>query len=229
MDEDNTFIVDKTRCPFYKKKAITEPKAEDFQPFKEWLAGEKNKETAAPKPAPAAAQPKAEAPKPQAAPAADPAFKWQTYQPHFEPYIARDADLYAQALKECGIKALSEQTSEAQAKTVYKTVKYSFDQAAANAFEPPPPAAQQPQQQDASLTALLARIKGIQSITKVFAELKQSCIDAMGDEDGQMLYYAALNKEGTAHANKFPSTEHARRAASAIWHALVDHAKGAAA
>ncbi len=51
MDDENTLITDKTRCPFYKKKAITEPKEKDFQPFVDWLKG------AAPVPKPAAPPP----------------------------------------------------------------------------------------------------------------------------------------------------------------------------
>ncbi len=39
MDEDNTFIVDKTRCPAYSKKAITQPADKDFVPFVTWLKG----------------------------------------------------------------------------------------------------------------------------------------------------------------------------------------------
>lgn len=39
MDEDNTLIVDKTRCKFYNGKALTKPSAKDFQTFAEWLKG----------------------------------------------------------------------------------------------------------------------------------------------------------------------------------------------
>ena len=39
MDDDNTFIVDKTRCSPLNGQAITKPKAEDLQPFKTWLDG----------------------------------------------------------------------------------------------------------------------------------------------------------------------------------------------
>ncbi len=39
MDDDNTFIVDKTRCPAYAKKAITQPGEKDFAAFRSWLAG----------------------------------------------------------------------------------------------------------------------------------------------------------------------------------------------
>jgi hypothetical protein len=39
MDEDNAFIVDKTRCPFYSAKTITRPADRDFEPFSEWLKG----------------------------------------------------------------------------------------------------------------------------------------------------------------------------------------------
>jgi hypothetical protein len=55
MDDENTLITDKTRCPFYKKKAITEPREKDFQPFVDWLKGAKALEKPAAAPAPKAA------------------------------------------------------------------------------------------------------------------------------------------------------------------------------
>lgn len=41
MDDENTFITDKSRCMFYTGKAISRPSEEDFLPFKEWLGGSK--------------------------------------------------------------------------------------------------------------------------------------------------------------------------------------------
>jgi energy-coupling factor transporter ATP-binding protein EcfA2 len=39
MDEDNTFIADKTRCSAYSQKAFTKPGPKEFAPFVEWLQG----------------------------------------------------------------------------------------------------------------------------------------------------------------------------------------------
>lgn len=39
MDEDNTFAVDKTRCPAYSQKALTKPDGKAFAPFVDWLKG----------------------------------------------------------------------------------------------------------------------------------------------------------------------------------------------
>lgn len=39
LDDDNTLIVDKTRCFFYAGKALAKPGAKEFQPFIEWLTG----------------------------------------------------------------------------------------------------------------------------------------------------------------------------------------------
>lgn len=39
MDEDNTLIVDKTRCSSYTGKAIPKPAEKDFLPFCDWLKG----------------------------------------------------------------------------------------------------------------------------------------------------------------------------------------------
>jgi energy-coupling factor transporter ATP-binding protein EcfA2 len=39
MDEDNTFITDKTRCSAYSQKAYAKPGPKEFAPFVEWLKG----------------------------------------------------------------------------------------------------------------------------------------------------------------------------------------------
>lgn len=39
MDDENTFIIDKTRCPALSGRALPKPKAEDFQVFADWLKG----------------------------------------------------------------------------------------------------------------------------------------------------------------------------------------------
>jgi hypothetical protein len=39
MDEDNTFITDKTRCSAYAQKAFTKPGPKEFAPLAEWLEG----------------------------------------------------------------------------------------------------------------------------------------------------------------------------------------------
>ena len=39
MDEDNTFITDKTRCSEYSQKAYSRPGPKEFAPFVEWLKG----------------------------------------------------------------------------------------------------------------------------------------------------------------------------------------------
>lgn len=41
MTDENDFVTDKTRCPYYAGKAITKPSGKDFEPFRVWLAGEK--------------------------------------------------------------------------------------------------------------------------------------------------------------------------------------------
>ena len=51
MDDENTLIVDKTRCTVYAGKALSKPRADDFLLFRDWLAGAARTE-----------QPKAEAP-----------------------------------------------------------------------------------------------------------------------------------------------------------------------
>ena len=52
MDEDNTFAVDKTRCPAYSQKALTKPDAKAFVPFVDWLKGAARCPMAPPKPPP---------------------------------------------------------------------------------------------------------------------------------------------------------------------------------
>lgn len=41
MDDDNVLITDKTRCSYYTGKALTKPGEKEFQPFIDWLKGEK--------------------------------------------------------------------------------------------------------------------------------------------------------------------------------------------
>ena len=50
MDEENTFVVDKTRCPEYSQKAYSKPSLKEFAPFVNWLAGAA-RENVAPRPA----------------------------------------------------------------------------------------------------------------------------------------------------------------------------------
>jgi hypothetical protein len=40
MDEENTFITDKTRCSHYSQKAFSKPGPKEFAPFVDWLKGE---------------------------------------------------------------------------------------------------------------------------------------------------------------------------------------------
>lgn len=39
MDDENTFIVDKTRCPDYARKCLLTPGPDTFEPFRAWLEG----------------------------------------------------------------------------------------------------------------------------------------------------------------------------------------------
>jgi hypothetical protein len=39
MDEDNTLLIDKTRCPAYTGKTMAKPTEKEFVPFGEWLKG----------------------------------------------------------------------------------------------------------------------------------------------------------------------------------------------
>jgi hypothetical protein len=48
MDDENTFIVDKTRCFYYSQKALTKPGEKEFAPFIEWLKGAPVKSAPAP-------------------------------------------------------------------------------------------------------------------------------------------------------------------------------------
>jgi ABC-type oligopeptide transport system ATPase subunit len=60
MDDENTLIIDKTRCSTLAGKALPKPSAKDLTPFQEWLKGATKpaapRPTEAPKPAPAPPQ-----------------------------------------------------------------------------------------------------------------------------------------------------------------------------
>jgi energy-coupling factor transporter ATP-binding protein EcfA2 len=45
MDDENTLIVDKSRCPAYTGKALSKPGVKAFTPFRDWLAGESRTDT----------------------------------------------------------------------------------------------------------------------------------------------------------------------------------------
>ena len=73
MDDDNTFIVDKTRCPALSGRALPKPKTEDLQVFADWLKGAKPPETVPPTVGPAptsrpGTQPKTAPPPPDSYP-----------------------------------------------------------------------------------------------------------------------------------------------------------------
>jgi hypothetical protein len=76
MEDDNTLVVDKSRCPDYHGKIIEKPKAEHFRKFYEWLGGEKRPVE---KPVPSIAAP------PAVAPVAAPAPARATQQPAAAP------------------------------------------------------------------------------------------------------------------------------------------------
>lgn len=56
MDDENNFVVDKTRCSALAGLVISKPSAKDFAPFKAWLSGTE-RPTQAPAPTPAAVTP----------------------------------------------------------------------------------------------------------------------------------------------------------------------------
>lgn len=77
MNDDNELLIDKTRCSSYAGTVIKKPKAADFQPFADWLKGEKKAEPAPappPPPPPSTSVPPRERPAAaKAAPEAKPA------------------------------------------------------------------------------------------------------------------------------------------------------------
>ncbi len=41
MNEENDFVVEKTRCPFYSQRVMSKPGEKEFSPFVDWLRGAK--------------------------------------------------------------------------------------------------------------------------------------------------------------------------------------------
>lgn len=141
MDDENTLIVDKTRCPFYAGKAISKPGAKAFEPFVEWLKGaarepapEKPAETTAPRPA---AQPEPlEQPRQTTKPAStvarilesiDPANPWKVrsqmaavFGKLKAVFLERGVDLeYARFLDDAGVKDPTEFTESLKARACF--------------------------------------------------------------------------------------------------------------
>lgn len=106
MDDDNTFIVDKTRCSSYAGKAIAKPSAKDFVPFRDWLSGaprESSRPTVAPSTStpsvggtqsrPAVQQPHSAPPANRPQPAEPEPKKADPTDPYIQRIVANKADM----------------------------------------------------------------------------------------------------------------------------------------
>jgi hypothetical protein len=97
MDDDNGLLIEKTRCPHYTGKVISKPKDADFQPFVDWLKGEKR--PVEPKAPPIAAPAASTAPKPPAAASASAPETTRRPEPAQTPTPAEVPELVADMFK----------------------------------------------------------------------------------------------------------------------------------
>jgi energy-coupling factor transporter ATP-binding protein EcfA2 len=106
MDDDNNFIVDKSRCSALSGKLIGKPKEKDFLPFADWLSGAPAKPKAEVRPAESTVAAKSAA---KAEPPAVPPSPFQAMIAKFsEAKAAIGSDHYYRILAEHGFKHANE-------------------------------------------------------------------------------------------------------------------------
>jgi hypothetical protein len=111
MDDENTFITDKTRCPEYAAKAFIRPGEKDFLAFRDWLAGGADRPvdaTPVNQPAPPNPQPPANSP--------DPAADYQAALVRLKAIRVESPETFSQVAAFLGIKKFSEVDTLARAK-----------------------------------------------------------------------------------------------------------------
>jgi hypothetical protein len=234
MDEDNTFIVDKTRCPAYASKVIAKPSEKDFQAFCDWLKGAKQREGA-----------------PQNGNHATP----QNWDPSkvkhafaaIERRIGHVEFLAALAME--GYTSVDELSDRNTAAHVYKTVLEStkdLPDAPKNkplarpqtVEQPVPPATPnstptttaaqassgkgrvETARMPAEVEALWKRIIDSKSLCTAFSELKADLIEVAGQQRAEHIYRNILANSGVEHLDQFRHLGHARQTASALWKAI---------
>ena len=60
----------------------------------------------------------------------------------------------------------------------------------------------------------------IAGTVKIFEDLKNSLLAALGKESGERHYYGILGKHGVRHSNEFRSRGPAKAAAGELWNAI---------
>lgn len=89
--------------------------------------------------------------------------------------------------------------------------------------EPRPSIQRAAEEIPADVQAMWSQMTDIKSTLNVFANLKKSLIESMGDAPGEREYYSCLSKHGAAHANQFKSTRPARLAAKDMLEVIRAH------
>ena len=177
MDEDNTLIIDKTRCPAYSGRTLPKPSEKDFQPLIEWLKG------GVPEP-PRISGPKAPA------------------QQVIEQ--TKVAVMKAGGSTEQARQAAIAEVPEAAAPMFNESDVPNFDDVPDPLFDVSKyPEPWKPQSQHSPEPKPLKKGKSIFDIPKEFAILKAG-FERMGRVDD---YYEVLGANGVTHSDEFPRTD----------------------
>jgi hypothetical protein len=237
MDEDNTFIVDKTRCSAYAAKAITKPSEKDFQTFCDWLKGAKRIQESAQKGI-------------HAIPTPSP---WRPAFEELEQSIGRQP--YLRALGVEGFTGLDEITDRDTASRVYKAVlqstmhllntKKDHDPRSTGSEKAGTTRASESQSTGAALPtgalrqqgerrkkdvkgippeleALWKRIVDRKSLAAAVSDLRKDLVEVAGLDRGETIYREILASAGVQRVEQFSSLGPARQTASALWKAIQD-------
>jgi hypothetical protein len=217
MDEDNTFIVDKTRCSSYNALAIRKPAEQDFQAFCDWLKGAKR------------------GPQPGSQPNAGSSHRpWVSAFQELRQKIGTEAFLRALGLQ--GYEAVEEIRDRETASRVYKAVLESTihlispHPVAGTTNKPDPqnvtsrPSSQRPGNagMPREVEAIWKRIVDKKSLAATFSDLRKDLVEVAGFARGEALYTETLGKAGVERPDQFPSLGPARQAASALWQKIQE-------
>ena len=225
MTDENDFIVDKTRCPDYARKVLSQPGAKEFEAFRDWLKGAKRESP--PQSAPVNGTVNGHA-------AAASAWDWRVALPTFERIEAQVGhDRFMRMLGASGYTRLAELGTRENAVKLHRAMLAEME---LFGVDPQPPVAPaQPQRAPApqpaakpaarpatqgmpqEVLALWKRIIDIQSCCAVLGELKADLVELAGQDRAEEIYRLALAQFGAEHANAFRNLGLGRQCASLLW------------
>jgi hypothetical protein len=206
MTDENEALVDKTRCPSYRGKLISQPSAKDFQPFADWLKG---------------AEPPA-----QTKPANIPEWRLNAKNAFgaIEQRIGKEA--FAVLLAKYGYVGVDDIPSREIAGKVFRAVddEAVFMPRAVAQEEKKPQAAPGPvivaqREQPAAddFQKIAAGMTNMAGVVKTFQDLRAEAIRLTSEDAADTLVQESLGRHGVDHPSKLRSMSAARKCARELW------------